>query len=84
MADNNSSYEDRSTVGVGQNEIFLNEKDSVTRLGEDESKPSQEESRSKSNGKNKENKASKETGSAQNNTERKDTKNRQRSSSEGI
>lgn len=84
MADNNDIYEDRSTAGYGQKEISLNEGDAGTRLGRDESKPSQEKSSLQSEEKNKEKKASKETGSAQSNTERKKSKNKERSSSEGI
>lgn len=82
VADNNENDENR-TVGDGQEENLI-EKDSDTRRGEDERKPSQEESCSQSKWKNKEKKASKGTGSAQNDTERKETENKERSSSAGT
>ena len=64
MADDKENNENRSTVGDGQEENLLIEKDSETRRGEDEGKPSEEESRSQS-------------------TERKETKNKEPSSSAG-
>ena len=86
MADNNENDHDenRSTVGDWQEENLLIEKDSDTRRGEDERKLSQEESRPQSKRKNKDEKASKPTGSAQNDIERKETKNKEQSSSAGT
>lgn len=85
VADNNDSYEDRSTVGDGQNEIPLNEKDVDTRLREDESKPSNAEFSSQSKGeKEKKNKSSKGTGSAQSNAKGEEVKKEEQNSSEGI
>jgi len=86
MIDNNDSYKERSTAGDGPKEIFLNENADVdTTLGEDKSKPSNAESSSQSKRKKtKKEKASKGTDSAQNNTEKKETKNEEQTSSEGI
>lgn len=74
MADNNDDFEDRSTVGDGQND----------RLGEDESKPSNAESSSQNKEKEKKKeKASRVTGGVQNNTNS-DEVQKEKNSSEGI
>lgn len=84
MAGTSDNCEDKSTVCDSQKDISLT-RDSDTRLRDlDESKPSQEESRSQNKGENVVKKAPKETGSAQNNTEGNEAENTERSSSEGI
>ena len=88
MVDNmyNDNCEGRSTASDRPKEIFLKEKTEIdTALGEDENKPSNAESSSQSKGKKKKKKkASKGTESPQNNTDRKETKNEDQTSSEGI
>ena len=85
MAGTSGNYEDKSTVGDSQKD-FSATQDSDTRLRdlENESKPSQEESRSEGEKENMEKRAPKEKGSTQNNTEGNEAENTERSSSEGI
>ena len=74
MADNSDNFEDRSTLGDGQND----------RLGEDGGKPSNAESISQNKEKEKKKeKGSRGTGGAQNNTESDEVQN-EKNSSEGI
>ena len=85
MTDNSANYEERSSAGDGPKE----KADVDTTPGEEESKPSNAESISQSNGKKKKKKkkkkkASKGTESTQNNTEEKETNNEGQTSQGGI
>ncbi len=84
VVDNINNQKERAAVGFEQKEMPLNERDVDTKLREDESKPSIQESNSESKGNKKKKKASMGTESIQSNNRYMEAKKEEQSSSKGI